>query len=504
MIAANNNLLEVNDLKTYFPIRKGLLRRTVGHVRAVDGITFTVKPGQTLGLVGESGCGKTTAARTIVRLIQATSGKVISALALLLVAVIFPLGVAAAALDWSNPVNVSDSPDDRSYFPDIAIDGNGNLHVVWTDIISGVPTVQYSGSTDGVSWSGAVTLYPRWSWGNAAIAIDSQDNLHVVFDSYSFENIDEILYTSSSDGETWPEGVNISNNEGNSSLPDIAIDSGDALHVVWQDDTEGNFEIYYSASSDGETWSAPLNISNNEGYSGYPAVAIDGEDTLHVIWMDGTFSGNEVLYSTSSDGETWSDPLNISSMDGWSQNPDIAIDGDDVLHVVWEDSAIGEGGYEILHSSSSDGEVWSGPFNVSNNEGGSAYPVIAIDGGLQVVWDDFTPGNHEIFYSTSSDGETWSDAVNISNNGGESSYPAIAAGSDIHVVWHDHTPGDPDVYYSSAALPVPPGGPGGGLSIGAIAGIVVGACAAVGLVFYLVIRRGRAAGQEPSGSDSTP
>jgi len=69
-------LLKVDDLKTYFPIRKGLLRRTVGYIKAVDGISFGIKKGQTLGLVGESGCGKTTAARSIVRLVPATAGKV--------------------------------------------------------------------------------------------------------------------------------------------------------------------------------------------------------------------------------------------------------------------------------------------------------------------------------------------------------------------------------------------------------------------------------------------
>ena len=76
MANENNYLLTVDDLKTYFPIRKGLLRRTVGHVKAVDGISFAIRAGQSLGLVGESGCGKTTAARTIARLIPATSGQI--------------------------------------------------------------------------------------------------------------------------------------------------------------------------------------------------------------------------------------------------------------------------------------------------------------------------------------------------------------------------------------------------------------------------------------------
>jgi peptide/nickel transport system ATP-binding protein/oligopeptide transport system ATP-binding protein len=72
----NGLLLSVEDLKTYFTVKKGLLRRTVGYIKAVDGVNFSVKKGQTLGLVGESGCGKTTAARTIIRLIPATSGSV--------------------------------------------------------------------------------------------------------------------------------------------------------------------------------------------------------------------------------------------------------------------------------------------------------------------------------------------------------------------------------------------------------------------------------------------
>lgn len=69
-------LIEVEDLKTHFPIRKGLLRRVAGSVKAVDGVSFHIERGKTLGLVGESGCGKTTVGRTILRLISATAGHV--------------------------------------------------------------------------------------------------------------------------------------------------------------------------------------------------------------------------------------------------------------------------------------------------------------------------------------------------------------------------------------------------------------------------------------------
>jgi len=71
-------LLDVQNLRTYFPIRKGFFRSVAGYVRAVDDVSFTVNAGESLGLVGESGCGKTTVGRTILRLLEAKSGNMIS------------------------------------------------------------------------------------------------------------------------------------------------------------------------------------------------------------------------------------------------------------------------------------------------------------------------------------------------------------------------------------------------------------------------------------------
>jgi len=69
-------LLDVRGLKVHFPIKRGVFRRVTGHVQAVDGVDFFVREGETLGLVGESGCGKTTTGRAIIRLVKATAGKV--------------------------------------------------------------------------------------------------------------------------------------------------------------------------------------------------------------------------------------------------------------------------------------------------------------------------------------------------------------------------------------------------------------------------------------------
>ena len=73
---ATKELLVVDNLKTYFPIRAGVLQRVVAHVKAVDGVSFAIREGETFGLVGESGCGKTTVGRTILRLQKASAGSV--------------------------------------------------------------------------------------------------------------------------------------------------------------------------------------------------------------------------------------------------------------------------------------------------------------------------------------------------------------------------------------------------------------------------------------------
>ncbi len=75
-VSADQDLVVVRDLKKYFPVRRGLLQRVVAWVKAVDGVSFNIRRGETLGLVGESGCGKTTVGRTILRLIEPTAGEV--------------------------------------------------------------------------------------------------------------------------------------------------------------------------------------------------------------------------------------------------------------------------------------------------------------------------------------------------------------------------------------------------------------------------------------------
>jgi peptide/nickel transport system ATP-binding protein len=75
--ARSDTMLDVRDLKVHFPIRRGFFKRVVGHVKAVDGVSLAIRPGETLSLVGESGCGKTTLGQALVRVLEPTSGKIL-------------------------------------------------------------------------------------------------------------------------------------------------------------------------------------------------------------------------------------------------------------------------------------------------------------------------------------------------------------------------------------------------------------------------------------------
>ena len=77
LVHDDKNILEVQKLKKYFPIKSGFFQRVAGYVKAVDGISFNIERGTTMGLVGESGCGKTTVGRTLLRLGDKTEGQVL-------------------------------------------------------------------------------------------------------------------------------------------------------------------------------------------------------------------------------------------------------------------------------------------------------------------------------------------------------------------------------------------------------------------------------------------
>jgi hypothetical protein len=258
---------------------------------------------------------------------------------------------------------------------------------------------------------------------------------------------------------------NVSNNSDFSFTPQLAVDLGGNIYVVWEDDTDTNSNILFSRSTDGGTFSAPKGVSNSAGFSFNPRIAVDSGGTINVVWQDSPdfFRTSNVFFSRSNDGgNTFSTPINLSQtiVSAFYSVPQIAVDTAGNISVVWESDT---GNFAIWFSGSSDGgTTFSGPKMLSTNTGGSIDPQIAVDknGNINVVWEDDIAGHSDISFRRSIDGGATFLPIlmpkNLSNPDGSfiasSHSPRIAVdlSGNINVVWAGTDPIDfnADIFFS--------------------------------------------------------
>ena len=248
-----------------------------------------------------------------------------------------------------------------------------------------------------------------WLISSADIATAYNSQRKLVRDSddsriyWVYEAATEVWFVQSdNNGSTWSTPVNISSNSGFSRFPSIDINSTDGLHVVWRDDGGGDLDILYKSCSgdcsNAGNWSNDVNVSNNSWDSYVPSIDINSSDGVHVVWYGNTYGVLEILYKSCSGdcgiAGNWSADVNISNNSGTSYYPSIDINSSDGVHVVWMDDTYLDN--ETLYKSCS-GDCgiagnWSADVNISNNSGQSVYPgmVISGDNKIHVVWMDNT------------------------------------------------------------------------------------------------------------------
>jgi hypothetical protein len=297
-------------------------------------------------------------------------------------------------------------------------------------------------TTTRLTWSADSSLKP-------VMAVDSSKNLYVFYSDDTPGNFEIFLKKSTDTGASWTT-KRLTWNIGTSQWPSAAVDGNDYIHLVWQDVTPGNYEIYYRKSTDGGSSWSTKRLSTTPDYSNGPAIAIDSNNRIHVVWYDHSPGNNEIFYTMSTDtGATWTSKR-LTWNQGESVTPAIAADSNDVVHLVWCDSS--SGNPEIYYrNSTTSGATWSAPKRMTWSIGTSRFPKIVTDlsDNIHVVWDDDAVGNYEVFCKTSTDtGATWA-KKRLTWNPGLSRVPDITAGfkNIIHVVWCDDTPGNDEIYY---------------------------------------------------------
>jgi len=359
-----------------------------------------------------------------------------------------------ALADWSAVRRITWTSG-GSYYPALAIDASGYLHVAWHDDTPGNYQLYYKRSTDGgTSWSANQRL--TWTSNDSFtpdIAADSLGGVHVVWNDYSSGNA-EVYYKRSTDGgASWLPSQRLTWTSTADEFPAIAVDGVDRIHVIWDDYAPGYSDIYYRRSlTGGSSWAAAQRLTWTSSWSSGPAIACTPSGHLHVVWYDYTPGNDEIYYIAGSNGgTTWSSPRRLTWNSGSSDYPAIAAHASGLLHVVWWDKTPGPA--EIYYKNSPDGGAsWTSTKRLTWTPGASYRPAIKLgfSGQLHLVWDDLSVSNGEIFYKKSTDeGATWGSTQRRTWNSGLSNSPAIAFDSsgDLHVVWSDETPGNYEIYY---------------------------------------------------------
>jgi BNR repeat-like domain len=302
-----------------------------------------------------------------------------------------------------------------------------------------------------ITWTSGWSMLP-------AIVVDSSDHIHVVWEDDTTGNV-EIYYKRSTDGGTsWSAARRLTWTSRQSRDSAVAADSNNALHVVWEDGGEGSgqeYDIYYKRSTDGgATWEATKRLTWTAS-SFSPAIAIDSKNVIHVAWLDDAPGNEEIYYKKSTNGgATWSAAKRLTWSSGLSLEPGIAVGLSDAIHLAWEDDTSGH--LEIYYKRSTDGGATWGPSQrLTWTSGAPDFPAIAtdLDNGVHVVWRGNTPANYEIYYNRSlNGGTTWDGAKRFTWTSGGSHDPAIAVNfsSGLHVVWCDETPGNYEIYHKSS------------------------------------------------------
>ncbi|MFH1422642.1 MAG: sialidase family protein [Planctomycetota bacterium] len=310
------------------------------------------------------------------------------------------------AAHWSLVTNISGTIGSDALQPYIAAAPSNNLCVIWQDKNDNTTKYdiycsKFDKSTS--TWSAPVAVYSDQtrSAGVPKIIFSKTTplTLHAV---YRRENDDTDIMTKRSydGGMTWSYEAEISNDATDSTFPSIVIGPQGVLHVVWHDPITPSY-IYYKSSSNGTEWGSRIPVSNapiNAAFS-YPSISVGSDNKRHVVWDDNSTGNLEIFYSSSPDDTSWSEPVNLSGTSGKSEYPCLVMDSSGTFHLIYSDNTTGN---QIWHRKSSDGgNLWSVAENVSDTLGNSENPrmVIGEDDTLHVVWQDNTTVNYEIYYS---------------------------------------------------------------------------------------------------------
>ena len=293
---------------------------------------------------------------------------------------------------------------------------------------------------------------------------DSGGNIWVAWQAGPIGSRDIYISKLPAGAENFDSTVKVTNNANDQRNPAIALDSNNKLYVVWQDNRQGNWDIYLSTSDAGTSWTTETKVNDDSDNNQInPAVVIDGQspNQAHVVWQDDRGGNQDIFVATSSDGFATKTFSKITS-DSFDQvDPAVAADSVNTIYVVWTDGR--NSSNDIYGAASNNAWANVAVINDLNNQSSPAIAAESTGTILHLLWVDDTDPKGSIFYASTTDGLQGPLSINP-NVADERDYtqkePTIAVtGSTVNnlkvfACWQDWrnvnttNPNDTDLYFT--------------------------------------------------------
>ncbi len=325
---------------------------------------------------------------------------------------IFYMNSSDGGWSWSNPQQISTS-NLEGHNPDIGVNDT-NVHIVWEDTKSDAREIYYRNSTDGgLNWNNERRLSEDDGYDSNAPSISvAGDEIHVAWTDTRHSGA-EVYYIRSLDGGvTWEDGQGgeygrrLTDTAGDSIVYDI-VKEGNTIHLIYDDSTDGDGDVYYLVSYDnGANWQPGVEIAGDSNDQAPAALAVNGS-TVHVVWIERVSTSEyNIWYRNSTDnGNNWNPSIMIVGPSVYADRPSVDCNSTHVW-ITWMDERDDGNTNEIYYKYSvNKGSTWSMDIRLTFNEGNESYwPKIVVESeNIHVVWFDDRDGNYEIYYKRSPD-----------------------------------------------------------------------------------------------------
>ncbi len=340
---------------------------------------------------------------------------------------------------------------------------NGTLALSYVIQVNGSNRVQVAESPDGAAWT---SLNPPSlqtpSADRPSLAVDSRDTLHIAYTANGTGER-QVWYASYARGQ-WSAPLQISQTQGYSGFPSIAVDSQDRVHVAWYGFDGQYYQIYYRMK-DAAGWGPQVAVTAAAVDATNPALVLDGADRVHVAWyrVNSRGTGFEISYALLVGGIATLDTISGPTEDAF--DPTLVVDQAGQIHVAWT-SLVGNASRIAYVVDSLAG--WSPSTVVTPNSVSASHPSLTLDGAGHLYL--FYQGGDGIIYEERHVNGTWG-APEALTQGGQNTYPsarwsyyplrAPAGEPTVDLVWTQAVLGGYSVRFASQPGDAPPAMPNG-------------------------------------------